>query len=115
MRSIWKGAISFGLVTIPVKLYSATEAKDVASKILGHPLVTKQSCPQGRVVRRVYVEVKGNRRNRVALLTATIALVRQFRMENRVTLIAFDHAVIERVRTLATDIKTAPILAVHTQ
>ncbi len=30
MRSIWKGAISFGLVSIPVKLYSATEAKDVS-------------------------------------------------------------------------------------
>ncbi|MGZ4664373.1 MAG: non-homologous end joining protein Ku [Frankiaceae bacterium] len=30
MRSMWKGAISFGLVTIPVKLYSATEEKDVA-------------------------------------------------------------------------------------
>ena len=30
MRSIWNGAISFGLVTIPVKLYSATEEKDVA-------------------------------------------------------------------------------------
>ncbi len=30
MRSIWKGAISFGLVTIPVKLYSATEDKDVS-------------------------------------------------------------------------------------
>jgi DNA end-binding protein Ku len=29
MRSIWKGAISFGLVTIPVKLYSATEQGDV--------------------------------------------------------------------------------------
>ncbi|HUR13500.1 MAG TPA: Ku protein [Mycobacteriales bacterium] len=29
MRAIWKGAISFGLVTIPVKLYSATEEKDV--------------------------------------------------------------------------------------
>ncbi|MBB6344870.1 DNA end-binding protein Ku [Nonomuraea muscovyensis] len=29
MRSIWKGAISFGLVTIPVKLFSATEQKDV--------------------------------------------------------------------------------------
>ena len=29
MRSIWKGSISFGLVTIPVKLYSATEEKDV--------------------------------------------------------------------------------------
>ncbi len=30
MRSIWKGAISFGLVSISVKLYSATEEKDVA-------------------------------------------------------------------------------------
>ena len=29
-RSIWKGAISFGLVTIPVKLFSATEEKDIA-------------------------------------------------------------------------------------
>jgi DNA end-binding protein Ku len=30
MRSIWKGAISFGLVTIPVRLYSATEQRDVS-------------------------------------------------------------------------------------
>ncbi|WP_283135606.1 Ku protein [Rhizohabitans arisaemae] len=30
MRSIWKGAISFGLVMIPVKLYSATEQRDVS-------------------------------------------------------------------------------------
>jgi DNA end-binding protein Ku len=30
MRSIWKGAISFGLVTIPVKVYSATEQRDIA-------------------------------------------------------------------------------------
>ncbi len=30
MRSIWNGVISFGLVTIPVKLYSATEEKDVS-------------------------------------------------------------------------------------
>jgi DNA end-binding protein Ku len=29
MRSIWKGAISFGLVTIPVKVYSATEQREV--------------------------------------------------------------------------------------
>jgi DNA end-binding protein Ku len=27
MRSIWNGAISFGLVTIPVSMYSATESK----------------------------------------------------------------------------------------
>jgi len=29
MRSIWKGAISFGLVSVPVKVYSATENHDV--------------------------------------------------------------------------------------
>ncbi|MHA6509381.1 non-homologous end joining protein Ku [Tessaracoccus sp. Y1736] len=29
-RSIWKGAVSFGLVSIPVKLYGATEDKDVS-------------------------------------------------------------------------------------
>jgi DNA end-binding protein Ku len=30
MRSIWKGALSFGLVSIPVKMYSATQSNDVA-------------------------------------------------------------------------------------
>src|SRR5262249_24523603 len=29
MRSMWKGAISFGLVNIPVRLYTATEQRDV--------------------------------------------------------------------------------------
>ncbi|HEY7045477.1 MAG TPA: Ku protein [Nocardioidaceae bacterium] len=29
-QAIWKGSISFGLVTIPVKLYSATEEKDIS-------------------------------------------------------------------------------------
>jgi DNA end-binding protein Ku len=29
MRSIWAGAISFGLVVIPVKLYAATEQRDI--------------------------------------------------------------------------------------
>lgn len=28
-RSVWRGAVSFGLVSIPVSLYPATEAKDV--------------------------------------------------------------------------------------
>lgn len=35
-RSIWKGAISFGLVTIPVRLYSATEEKDISFRQV-HP------------------------------------------------------------------------------
>ena len=34
MRAIWKGAISFGLVTIPVGLYSATENRRPKFKLL---------------------------------------------------------------------------------
>jgi DNA end-binding protein Ku len=30
MRSMWKGSVSFGLVSIPVKLYAATEQHDVS-------------------------------------------------------------------------------------
>jgi len=30
MRAIWKGAITFGLVNVPVKVYSATEDHDIA-------------------------------------------------------------------------------------
>jgi DNA end-binding protein Ku len=30
MRAVWKGVISFGLVAIPVKLYRATEQRDVS-------------------------------------------------------------------------------------
>jgi len=29
MRSIWKGSVAFGLVNVPVRLYSATEDRDV--------------------------------------------------------------------------------------
>jgi DNA end-binding protein Ku len=48
MRSIWKGAINFGMVTIPVKLYTATEQKDVRFRLLhakdGAPIVEKRFC-----------------------------------------------------------------------
>lgn len=30
MRSIWKGSLAFGLVNVPVKVYSATEDKDIS-------------------------------------------------------------------------------------
>ncbi|TXH24895.1 MAG: Ku protein, partial [Mycobacterium sp.] len=29
MRSIWKGSVAFGLVNVPVKVYSATEDHDI--------------------------------------------------------------------------------------
>jgi DNA end-binding protein Ku len=28
--SMWKGAVSFGLVTVPIELYAATEDKNVS-------------------------------------------------------------------------------------
>ncbi len=33
-RSIWNGLISFGMVSIPVKLYTATESKDISFHLL---------------------------------------------------------------------------------
>jgi len=51
MRSIWKGAISFGMVTIPVKLYTATESKDVRFRMLCRkheaPIQEKRVCTEG--------------------------------------------------------------------
>jgi DNA end-binding protein Ku len=48
MRPIWKGAISFGMVTIPVKLYTATEQKDVRFRLLhkddNAPIEEKRFC-----------------------------------------------------------------------
>jgi len=48
MRPIWKGAISFGMVTIPVKLYAATEQKDVRFRLLHRkdnaPIREKRIC-----------------------------------------------------------------------
>jgi len=34
MRAIWKGAISFGLVTIPVSLYPATRREELKFRLL---------------------------------------------------------------------------------
>jgi DNA end-binding protein Ku len=48
MRSIWTGAINFGMVTIPVKLYSATEERDVTFHLVhktdGARIVEKRFC-----------------------------------------------------------------------
>ena len=48
MRPIWKGAISFGMVTIPVKLYTATQSTDVRFRLLhkedGAPIEEKRFC-----------------------------------------------------------------------
>jgi DNA end-binding protein Ku len=49
MHTIWKGAISFGLVNIPVKMYAATEDKDISMRMLhkecGTPISYARRCP----------------------------------------------------------------------
>jgi DNA end-binding protein Ku len=48
-RSIWNGVVSFGMVSIPVKLYTATESKDISFNLLhktcGSRLKQLRWCP----------------------------------------------------------------------
>lgn len=48
MHTVWKGAISFGLVHVPVKMFSATEDKDISMKYIhtacGTPLSYVRTC-----------------------------------------------------------------------
>ncbi|AIQ50923.1 non-homologous end joining protein Ku [Paenibacillus sp. FSL R7-0331] len=49
MHTVWKGAISFGLVHVPVKMFSATEDKDISLRYIhkecGSPLSYVRKCP----------------------------------------------------------------------
>lgn len=50
MRPVWKGAVSFGLVNIPVKMYTASEDKSIKFKYLhskcSTPLKYQRICPR---------------------------------------------------------------------
>jgi DNA end-binding protein Ku len=52
MRAIWKGAVTFGLVNVPVKVYSATEDHDV-------PLHQVHDADGGRIRYRRVCELDG--------------------------------------------------------
>lgn len=53
MHTVWKGAISFGLVHVPVKMFSATEDKDISMKyihqVCGSPISYVRRCPNCEV------------------------------------------------------------------
>ena len=62
MRAIWSGSISFGLVSVPVRMYSATESKELRFHFLdrrdmspiGYEKVSKESgdtVPQDEIIR----------------------------------------------------------------
>jgi len=48
MHTVWKGAISFGLVHVPVRMFSATEDKDISMKYIhkacGTPISYVRKC-----------------------------------------------------------------------
>jgi DNA end-binding protein Ku len=62
-RAMWKGAIQFGLVTIPVKLYLATESKGIAFNMLHEKdlsrIQMKIWCPEDEAVISRSETVKG--------------------------------------------------------
>ena len=53
MQAIWKGTISFGMVTIPIKVYSATEERDISFRQV-------HTADSGRIRYKRYCEICGN-------------------------------------------------------
>lgn len=50
MQTIWKGAVSFGLVNVPVKMYTATHDNDIPLRMLhreyNEPIHYSRTCPK---------------------------------------------------------------------
>ena len=62
-RSLWKGAVSFGMVTIPIKMYTATDEKDIAFNMLhktdGVRIKMQRYCPEDEQVVELGETVRG--------------------------------------------------------
>jgi DNA end-binding protein Ku len=74
MRSIWKGAITFGLVNVPVKVYSATEDHDVSLHQVhdkdGGRIKYQRRCEVcGRIVDYEHIEKAYDDGDRTVILT----------------------------------------------
>ena len=64
-RAIWSGSISFGMVSIPVKLYGATESKDISFHLLhktdGTRLKQVRWCPTDEEEGVLHLDREGER------------------------------------------------------
>jgi glycerophosphoryl diester phosphodiesterase len=63
-------------------------------------------------LQRYYVEIKGETPTKKDLLKATLALVQQFKLEDFVTLLSFDHRIIAEAKRLAPRVRTAATFAI---
>lgn len=63
MHTLWKGALSFGLVHLPVKMHAATEDKDISFKQIhrecGTPISSQKFCKQCNKVTDTQELLKG--------------------------------------------------------
>lgn len=59
------------------------------------------------MLKRIYVEIKGAASNREALLERVLSLIRELRMQDSITLLSFDHAIVRRAKEIAGDVRTA--------
>jgi glycerophosphoryl diester phosphodiesterase len=62
--------------------------------------------------RRIYIELKSRQKDNQALLETTIALVREFKLEQTVALLSFDHEIIRRAGRMAQDISRAATFSI---
>lgn len=62
-RALWKGAVSFGMVSIPIKLFTATDEKDVSFNMLhkkdGVRIKQQRVCPEDGEVLELNEIVRG--------------------------------------------------------
>jgi glycerophosphoryl diester phosphodiesterase len=63
-------------------------------------------------LRRVYIEFKGSKSTRQALVETVISLVREFRMERVVTLLSFDHESVRLAKQAAGEVRTAATFSI---
>jgi DNA end-binding protein Ku len=75
MRSIWKGAITFGLVNVPVKVYSATEDHDISlhqvHDVDGGRIRYQRVCElDGKVVEYAHIDKAYDDGERTVIITA---------------------------------------------
>jgi DNA end-binding protein Ku len=75
MRSIWKGAITFGLVNVPVKVYSATEDHDISLHQVhdadGGRIRYQRVCEiDGKVVEYAHIDKAFDDGERTVIITA---------------------------------------------
>jgi DNA end-binding protein Ku len=96
MHTMWKGSISFGLVNIPIKLFSATEDKDIKLRTLHKechtPIKYEKMCPncekeveQGDLIKG-YEYVKGKY---VILSDEELAALKEENEEKSVEIVDF--------------------------